>query len=375
MKNKGLIVVLSLLFVLSAAAAVIGTLEHMKKDDKPTKEIDKPEEKKEVLKYEYYLEDELQTVMPTNPTSEKVEGEESEENAEKLYSYSKYQCDNDITGNFDTETWVFTPDVKKEGTCKLYFVKNKYDLTLTFSNATLDSGENNTISVPRESDGQVIITPNEGYEYKSVVCSNDKSATYDISSNTLNVPSIMEDTACKIDFEIKQLKMDLTVKNGKGTTTETSEYGGSVSAVVQANDGFENPSVTCTNNQEHTLENNEFRIAKLTDNTKCTVTFNKTKPTTYKLKIEALPSVVKISMGNKEQNVEAGKDGKIALKTDDGFVHKIDCHGVMPSKEESDPNYGTIYTFLEMSKDISCNVTAEDAPQTENQTDDQTNNE
>ncbi|UKI57209.1 MAG: hypothetical protein L6V81_07480 [Clostridium sp.] len=44
--------------------------------------------------------------------------------------------------------------------------------------------------------------------------------------------------------------MDVTVVNGKGTTTETAKYGESISAIVEPNEGYQNPKLECTNDQK-----------------------------------------------------------------------------------------------------------------------------
>ena len=348
MKNKGLIGLLFVLFALSTIASVIGYKEHKKA------EINKPEEKKEQITYEYYLEEQLQSTMPTN----------SVEDSEISYSFSRYQCDNNVTGSFDTEKWVFIPNVEKESTCKLYFVKNQYEVTLSVTNGIID-GEllSNVVPVVRESDGQFKITPNEGYEYKDVICSNDKEALYDLSTNTLTIHSVMEDVACMVTFDIKELRLDLTVKNGKGTTTEKANYGETITAVVQANDGYEKPKIDCTNDQKATIENNTFKIEKITNNTKCTVTYAKIPIVTYLLKLQNVPETVTITSGNKEQSIVAGKDGKFTLKPAEGYEISLSCSdSVKPSKEEPEEDGSITYTFLSMSKNVTCSVTATEKP-------------
>lgn len=349
MKNKGLVVLLFILFALSTTASIIGY-----KESKKAENTNKPAEKKELITYEYYLEEQKQDQMPTN-TAE-FEG--------VAYSFSRYQCDNNVTGTFDTEAWKFIPNVEKESTCKLYFVKNQYEVTLSVTNGIID-GELTTDVVPivRESDGQFKITPNEGYEYKDVVCSNDKEAIYDLSTNTLTIHSVMEDTACMVNFGIKELRLDLTVKNGKGTTTEKANYGETITAVVQANDGYEKPKIDCTNSQTATITDNTFKIEKITNNTKCTVTYNKIPIVTYLLKLENVPETVTITSGNKEQSIVAGKDGKFTLKPADGYEISLTCSdSVQPSKQETEEDGSITYTFLSMSKNVTCNVTATEKP-------------
>lgn len=346
MKNKPAIFITAFLFALSAAGASFGYIEN-----KNRSEVVNPPVKEEKINYEYYLEDVLQESIPNNIITD----EEGNQTNQNLYAFSRYQCDNNINGNFDEENWQFIPNEVKNGTCKIYFVKTSYQVTITATNGIVE-GDNPAV-VARESDGNFTVKPNEGYEYKEVICANGKMANYDLSSNTLSVNAIMEDIACKIDFEIKNLKMDLTVKNGKGNTTENANYGESVSAVVQAENGYESPTIKCTNNQTATFSDNKISIAKLTDNTSCTVTFNKVAPTLYKLVIN-LPESVDITAGSKEQNIESGKDGKFSLVPHDGYSMDVKCD-VVPSSALKDQDGKTMnYTFIGVNKNITCNVTA-----------------
>ena len=343
MKNKPIIIVLAILFVLSTAASAIGYLNH----GKQTKPEVKPQEKKELVSYEYYVEDVLVTEAPINTE-------------EEPYIFNNAECDNNMSIDFDSENWTFTTNNKTKGTCKLYFNKGTYNVILTTANGLInDEDTSYTFTVDRLSDGQFKVVPNEGYDFKEVSCANDKEAIYDKSTNTLNINSITENIACKIDFELKNLVVEIDVKNGEGKTTLNSKYGESVSAVVTPKDGYEKPKITCTNNQENTYENNKFVIAKLTDNTKCTIEFEKAPTITYNLRIDNLPEQVTITSGNKEQSVVSGKDGKFSLKVDEGYQVKIDCNGIKPSDEKIDPDGTITYTFLGITKNITCNITTE----------------
>ena len=115
MKNKGLIFFITFLFLLSTSASIVGYLESKKENnEKP------PVENKDTITYEYYLEDVLQTSIPTN-----------NDNEEQTYIFNRYQCDNDVTGRFDNDDWKFIPSEEKNATCKIYFVKSFYDITIT----------------------------------------------------------------------------------------------------------------------------------------------------------------------------------------------------------------------------------------------------
>ena len=337
--RKILIVILAILFLISASASVIGFIEHNKSPE------NKPDPKpKELITYEYYLEEQQQETMPTN-------------SEEASYVFSKYICTNNVSGTFDNDTWKFTPNEEKESVCKLYFVKSEYEISLTATNAVIENNTDGLFKVAREGEGSFEITPNEGYVFKNVLCSNDKEALYDLSTNTLTIHSVMEDVACQVNFEIKVLKADITVKNGDGTTTETANYGESISAIVVAKDGYEKPKITCTNDQQYTYENNNFKIEKLTDNTACTITFNKTPVTTYKLIIKDLPDTVVITSGTTEQSIVAGKDAAISFKPNEGYTMTLSCT-VTPSDIKEEEGGIITYTFLAMNKDNTCTVKA-----------------
>lgn len=343
MKRKPIIYLLGFLFIISTVCGVVGLI-HKNKQDK------EPKQPETVITYEYYVEG--------------IKVDNKPNNSENEYIYSRYECDNEIVGSFDSEKWEFSineASKDKNGTCKLYFVNAFYEVTLSATNGVVD--ETAETKIKREEDASFVITPNEGYEFKEVVCSNNKEATYDLSTNTLGINVIMEDVACKVSFELKNLKLDLSVKNGKGTTIEYANYGESISAIVEPNEGYEKPTITCTNDQEYTYSNNNFSIPKITNNTKCTVTFKKTPIVKYKITIKDISEKVRIVSGSTEQTVVAGKDGKFTLLADEGYDIELDCGGVQPSKTDLEADGSYSYTFLEVNKDITCNVNAKEKSQ------------
>ena len=344
MKNKPIIVLLAVLFLVSASAGTYGYMHSKDENVKPTPEPPKP-----TITYEYYLEDHLVAEMPNK----------IDDNGNQI-EYSKYYCDNNMTLDFDEEAWAYMLSNEVEGVCKIYFVRSEYKVTITATNALINGEEASyDFFVPRGTGGSFNIIPNEGYEYKVVSCANDKEAVYDISTNMLNINYVSEDTACKIDFDKRNLKLDIVVKNGTGTTTEYKDYGESISAIVQPNEGYEKPKIECTNNQEFTYKDNQLTIAKLTDDSKCTVTFSKTPAVTYNLIIDNIPEQVTITSGNKQQSVVSGKDGKFSLRAEDGYIIILDCNGVKPSNEQADPDGTITYTFLGVSRNITCNITTQ----------------
>ena len=345
MNKKPILMVVVVLLIISTICGTYGLMLSKKHlAGTPLPEIIKPK-----ASFEYYLDEELVSIMPSKTDEE-----------ENTYAFSNYVCENNMTLSFDEENWTYSVQNESNGVCKLYFIKTNYIVELTVTNGLVNGEEASyTANVQKDSDEQFNIIPNEGYEFDgNITCSNEKEALFDVSTNMLTINSITENVACKIDFNKKQLKLEVVVKNGTGSTTEDKEYGESVSAIVQPKDGYEKPKITCTNKQEYTYEDNKLTIAKLTNNTVCTVTFKKTPAVMYNLIIKTLPEQVVITYGNKKQTIEAGKDGKFTLKADEGYSIILDCDGVKPSSEKQEPDGATTYTFLGMRKNITCNVSA-----------------
>lgn len=347
MKSKGLKIILIILILLTGSMGAVGYIQSKKQPtNKPNEDVNK-------ITYEYYLEDELQETMPINIQN----GMDENGNviSEPTYQFSRFTCTNDLTGDFDVDNWKFIPKENKTSTCKLYFVKTNYAVTLTITNGIED--ENNPKIVQREKDGKFIIKPNEGYIYKSAVCSDNKEGSWDESTNTFTLNAIMKDITCKIDFEIKNLQADITVINGKGNTTENAKYGDSVSALVQPNSGFEKAKIECTNNQVGTFASNKFTIAKLTDNTKCTITFEKAPVVKHTLKINIADNTkFSISSGSESISVDNGTTGVFSIKSSDGSEPKLNCGNINPSKKDTIDANTFKYTFLNVTSDITCDI-------------------
>ena len=341
--KKILIVILSICFLLTTVASIVGFLQHKKIVEEPPIPT---EVKTNFVSYEYYFENEKVEEMPVNSIDTEVK-----------YIFSRYVCTNGLSGTFDTTLWKFTPNEDKESLCNLYFVRSQYEVAITATNGIVENDDDGKFMISRENEGQFTVTPNEGYKFKNVVCSNGKEAVYDISSNTLNISSVMESVACKVNFEIKKFKAKINVVNGTGSTTETQKYGSDVRVIVKPKDGYEKPTTTCTNDQKGTFSNNTFTIYKLTNATTCTITFKKKPIQLYTLKITNLPSTLTIVSGNKSQSIKKGTDGKISIKPASGYSVNLTCN-VKPSSFTTDADGTVNYVFLNVSKDITCSASA-----------------
>ena len=354
MKNKIIIIVLSILFVTSTSLGVIGFIIQSKTpSSNPRPNIDTP---KDGITYTYYLEDEEIDSIPTNQI---IYNEDGTTELDTKYLFKKHTCSEGLIGSFNTNTWKFniTNNVK-EGHCKLYFVNSRYRVSFTLKNA-IESEENNPI-VEREKDGIFKLIPNEGYVYNEATCTNNKIPQWDEKTNTLTINAIMSDVNCDISFNRKQLKINIVVKNGKGNTTENVYYGDSKSIIVEPNDGFKNAKVSCTNEQTATFDNNTINFTSLTSDTSCTITFQKLAVVNYKLNVSNPTEFENISLiSDINQSIEIGKDGKIILRSTDGSVPKLSCGDSIPATNElesTDQNKTIEYVFYNMSKDVTCQI-------------------
>ncbi len=351
MKNKIGIVITSLLFIISSAAAATGYV-YSKEGN-----VDKTntDNNKDTITYEYYLDDVKQTNMPQK---EELLDEFGNPTGKNKYLFSRFNCTNNVSGSFDEENWNFNPENEKESTCSLYFVNSQYTVTVDARGGIVTSSNPNIVD--RGSDIEFNITPDEGYEFTGteVTCSNNKTATWDQSTNTLSVSSVTEDMACTISFTIKELRVDITVKNGTGNTTENTSYGGNISAIVEPNSGYENPTVTCTNKQEAKFENNKLIIDKLTDNTACTISFSKVEPKNYNVKLTDIPEEVTVTTA-KEFTIVSGGTVTFTLKANDGFVVSgISCTPQVVPETTNNADGTVSYKFLSVTQDIDCKITA-----------------
>ena len=158
--------------------------------------------------------------------------------------------------------------------------------------------------------------------------------------------------------------MTLKVKNGSGNTEETVNYGESIAVLVQPKDGYEKPTVVCTNNQEAIIKDGTLSIQKLTKDTVCTATYTKIPIIKYKLSI-VLPEHATLVSGNTTQQIVAGKDASFSVKPDDNYELEINCGGPRPEMESLDD--GTVnYTLLEVNNSLTCTITAKEKLQETN---------
>ena len=378
-------VVMCLLFV-SIILTVLGIKKHNELVQENATLNNKTENKDENITFRYFLEDvEVQEI----PQNEKIINKKTKlEEVNILYKFDGIKCSEGVKAEFNEDEWKINILKNGSGTCDVTFYKSNYDMSFIVINGVED--ENNPKTVERYKDGEFIIKPNDGFEYAESQCSNDKIASYDKTKNILKLSAVNSDIACKVTFKQKKLQVELTVKNGVLTdgTNSVSKmeayYGESVTQIVTPMAGYEytkghlvcepfDPSKVNKSKkksskttkketelvQKEDFKSNNFTIDKVLIDTKCTLTFTKTKVVKYKIKItnsEEYSDIFTISKGNDEIDVESGSTGEIKIKALTEETPKLKCN-VLPKDANPNPlNSEYTFTWLNVTKNISCTL-------------------
>lgn len=291
-KSKIAIVLLIIGILLCTSAGVYGYLNSGTKGSSSNYNV----------KIIYYLDEELVDKMPKN-TEDEIK-----------YKYDRYACTNKVTGKWNEITWTFTPDKTADATCKVYFSGAMYQVNLNIVNGTLATDAETLIN--KGKDGTFIITPNTGYVFDATTCTNDEEIFWDETKNELTVKNIQSDTDCDVAFKLSELNVEISVTNGGGSTTKKAQYNTELTSEVTPTSGYGSPTITCTNDQTGTWSNNQFKMASVTKDTKCTITFKLTTTILYTVTLE-------ISGGHAQtpssQTIESGANAYFTLTIDEGY--------------------------------------------------------
>lgn len=318
-------------------------------------------EKKYQVTYKYYLNDVEVSQMPTNPTliSSEEEGEEGsssssdEMSVERLYAFNTATCTNNVTYTWDETTWTFTPSNTADSTCSLYFVTTYNVVKVEATNAKITSSKE--MKVKRGEDAVIKITPNEGYTFEKAECTNDEIVDWDNDAKELIVRGITLETTCNANFIISKFSVETQVNMGTGTTKVEYEYGKKVEIKVNPAEDYGNPDIVCTNDQKGTWKDNLFTIEKLTNNTKCTITFKKLQSQNeYTVSLD-VGTNGNILSGANPAKVTAGGSMSWNVRVNEGYVPEdLTCRGVSGSYKLSGTDY--IVTLKNVTEDTECTI-------------------
>ncbi len=353
-KQKKIVTIMVILLIISTGCFLTGLIYSLKgdKEVKPNKPIPiNNTTYSKNIKYKYFLEDEEQPDMPTNT---KTVDENNITTVSDDYIFARYVCTNNIKGEFNSVTWEFIPNSDEEGECELYFVKSKYEVTVTSPNGTV---ENNIQMIKRQEDAVFTIEPNKGYSFKKAECSNGKEARWDAATKTLKIEAIMSEVTCNVTFEVNKLNAKVKVlQEGvlKKEETKDSNYGDPVTIMIALENGFElqENGVTCTNNQVGKWESGLFKIDQLTSNTECEVKFVKKPIKYYTFKITNSNDGVAL-VGETTRQIEEGKTFELKYQHIGDNNITLNCD-VKPTRGPITSGTETSYVWDSVNSDINC---------------------
>lgn len=323
--KKTLMIILIALTSVCLCLGTVGLLEN-KKNAKPDV---KPQREYQVT-YKYYLNDVEVSQMPTNATMISSEEEASssstkkEMDVEKLYAFNTYSCTNNVTGTWNDDTWTFTHSNTADATCSLYFVTTYNTVRVEATNAKITSDKE--IKVTRGQDAVIKITPDEGYTFEEAKCTNNEVVDWDNDAKELIIRSVTLETTCNAKFKMSKFTVETQVNNGTGTTKVEYEYGKKVEIKTIPAEEYGDPEIVCSNEQKATWKDDTLTIEKLTNDTKCTITFKKTQSKiSYTVTLD-VGDHGRIASGKATTEIMAGANAWWNINVDSGWlIDQVTC--------------------------------------------------
>lgn len=360
-KSNAVMYIVLLLMLISLAGGIVGFLI-----DKNGLLIKKPQEeiKKEYkVNYKYYLDDVEISEMVKNETLDVPNPEfEGAVDTKAKYSYDKYTCTNEVTGEWNEETWTFTPNLTADTTCRIYFVNNFHEVTLTSINSLLPNNTNTDKYLIHKDEQKVItIIPNDGYKFdevNKVECNKKENneniikTSYNNEKNELTISNVTVDDTCTIYYKVNDFTAELNVANGTATETKKNgNYGDTITFEVIPSENYRFDTVTCSNGQTATYENNMITIKGINNDTVCNVQF---KPKKYSVYLEVVNGTLLNGYSSPQQTGEGGSVS-FGISLNEGYYltnakYTCDVEGTQIFGQTG------IVTVVNVHSDVKCKV-------------------
>lgn len=242
---------------------------------------------------------------------------------------------------------------KKITTKKTTTEKAKYNVTVSGNNATVDA------STKQVSEGSKVtfnFTPETGYSYSSVTCTNGAKGTFNKDTNKLAVNYIKGDTSCTVTF--KKASYAVTIKAVNGTVGDTKIYvevGGSATSTVKPKTGYQFSTATCTNGLTASYAGNQLVVSNATKTGTCTVKF---VPQQFLV-------IINDNLGNSylegKYNYKATK-ATFSIKTTTRLNKQVTCNGTVYNASEYSSTTGGVKTYkysvgFPVTSNVTCTYT------------------
>lgn len=351
-KGKVIMPILILLIAVCLLCGTLGYVESKKVDDKDPSKENKKDFK---VAYRYYVDGEEVEEMPENEITENPDPDfEGATTKTPSYAFEKYTCTNNVTGEFDEKKWEFKPDLTANTTCRLYFIKGTHEVTFKVSNGKLpEKPEDQKLTVELNKEGNIKITPNDGYKFDKVECTNDTKAEYNSEANEVKVSNVKKDSVCTISFKISDYSVEVRASNGTVTgEAKSANYGENVTFDVTPSDNYKFDTVSCTNNQVATYENGKLTVTGISNDTICTVQF---KPVRYNVTLEVTNGSL-ITGTVPTQTVAEGGTVSFGISPNEGYQLTGATTTCNVANTKIEATSGTVFIY-NVTQDLNCRVT------------------
>ena len=222
----------------------------------------------------------------------------------------------------------------------------KFTVTLSNNNSKVD---NKSVSVASGKTATFKVTPNVGYTYDSVSCSNGTNVTYSKTTNKLEVKNVTSNTSCTINFkERDDMKLTITATHGKvSPATVRGAYKASVSSSVTPSNGYQYKSHSCTNGLSATYDESSgtLTVKSMTDDGSCKVIFEER---TYQM-------TIKVAGVEKKFNAKYNQKTDFTIEANRKFA-KLRCNNLTKTFTVTEVSSNTYkHTFnMSLTKDTVC---------------------
>ena len=349
-KSNGIVIVLSVLMVVCLACGMLGLYA----DIKPAKkEPEKNEGKDFKVAYRYYVDGvEVNKMVEQEYTEENGTEFEGAITKKPVYSFEKYTCTNNVTGEWDEENWEFKPKLTANATCRLYFLRNSHEVTIKVNNGKLpETLPDGKIKAELNTEAKVNVLPNDGYQYEKVECTNEVTAEYDVNTKDLKITNVKKDSMCTVSFKINDYTVEAKAANGTVTgEAKTARYGDNVVFDVTPAENYKYESVTCTNNQNASYVNGKLTVQGITSDTVCTVQF---KPIKYSVTL-TIEGGTLINGYTSPQSVSEGQKATFGVSSLPGYEQtgaELTCGDDTRAEFQA----GVVYVY-DVRKDLNCTL-------------------
>ena len=191
------------------------------------------------------------------------------------YSNPKVTCTNNQTGTIQNNTLRIT-NVTNNTTCTVEYNANTYEVKYN-SNGGNGAMANSSHTYGTSKALSTNTFTRSGYTFQGWSTSNSSNiVTY---TNGQNVINLTTENGGVVNlyavWSINSYTVNVVVQNGTitGDTSKETDYNTNVTFTLNPNNGYGNPTVSCTNSQKGSISGSTLTVSNVTNDTTCTVTY------------------------------------------------------------------------------------------------------